>query len=77
MRGTKFIYITNMINKKEVKMKYKIPNLQKILKPLWAHNPGEAVGTKGWYKQDVLMQGSIPRDRKILEKLGIKRETKF
>ncbi len=57
-------------------MKYKIPNFKKILKPLWAHNPGEAVGNQGWYKQEVLMQGSKPKDPKILDKLDIKKKDK-
>ncbi len=54
----------------------KIPNLKKILKPSWAHNPGEAVNHEGWHKQDIWRQGTIPRDRKILEKLGIKKNEK-
>lgn len=54
----------------------KIPNLKKILEPLWAHNPGEAVNQTGWHKRDVLMQGSIPKDKILLKKLGIKKGEK-
>jgi len=57
-------------------MKYKIPNLKKILRPKWSHNPGEAVNQKGWYKQEILMQGSRPKDPKLLQKLGMKRKDK-
>lgn len=57
-------------------MKYKIPDLKKILEPLWAHNPGEGVNQTGWHKQDVLMQGSRPKDPQILNKLGIKKGEK-
>ena len=55
----------------------KIPNLKKILQPLWSHNPGEAVNTSGWHKQDVWRQGTIPKDKRLLEKLGIKRGEKI
>lgn len=54
----------------------KIPNLKKILEPLWAHNPGEAVNQTGWHKHEVLMQGSRPVDPNILDKLGIKKGEK-
>ncbi len=57
-------------------MKSKIPDLKKILEPLWLHNPGEAVNTKGWHKQEILMQGSRPKDSQILSKLGIKKKDK-
>jgi len=55
---------------------YKIPNLKKILEPLWAHNPGEAVNQTGWHKHKILMQGSRPVDSNILDKLGIKKGEK-
>lgn len=55
---------------------YKIPDLKKILQPLWSHNPGEGVNQTGWHKQDVLMQGSRPKDPQILNKLGIKKGEK-
>ena len=57
-------------------MKYKIPDLKKILEPLWLHNPGEAVNQTGWHKRNVFMQGSIPKDPNILNKLGIKKGEK-
>lgn len=57
-------------------MKYKIPDIKKILMPTWLHNPGEAVNQEGWYKQKILMQGTRPKDKKILEKLGIKKKDK-
>jgi len=55
---------------------YKIPNLKEILKPLWLHNPGDAVNQKGWHKQEILMQSSKPKDPEILKKLGIKKRDK-
>jgi hypothetical protein len=59
-----------------IRMRYKIPNLKEILKPLWSHNPGEAVNQKGWHKQNTLMQGSIPKDPDLLKKVGIKKGDK-
>ncbi|MFQ5531795.1 MAG: hypothetical protein ACE5ES_04230 [Candidatus Nanoarchaeia archaeon] len=57
-------------------MKYTIPNLKKILIPRWAHKPGYGVNAKGFHKQDIWRQGTIPEDKKLLQKLGIKKGDK-
>lgn len=54
----------------------KIPNIKKILKPRWAHKPGYWVNPTGWHKHKVWQQGTVPKDPKILQKLGIKKGEK-
>ena len=56
--------------------KYKIPNMKEILKPRWAHKPGWRVNQAGWHKMKILKQATVPDDRKILQKLGIKKGEK-
>lgn len=57
---------------------YKIPNMKEILKPRWAHNPGEAVGAgEKWHKQKILEQATTPEDPKLLKKLGIKKSDRI
>lgn len=62
-------------------MKMKIPNLKEIEKPVWAHKPGFGMGKeKGkrvYLKQDVLEQGTTPKDKELLKKLGIKQGDKI
>jgi len=55
---------------------YKIPNIKEILKPRWAHKPGEAVNEKGWHKQEARQQSSAPEDKNLLRKLEIKKGEK-
>ena len=57
-------------------MKYQIPNLKKILRPRWAHKPGWGVNESGWHRVEVWTQGTVPKDSKLLEKLGIKKGDK-
>lgn len=57
-------------------MTIQIPNLKKILKPTWAHNVGYKVNSSGWHKMKVLKQATNPKDKKILEKLGMKKGDK-
>lgn len=57
-------------------MKHLIPDLKKILVPRWSHKLGYSVNAKGWYKQEIWSQGTIPKDPKLLQKLGIKKNEK-
>lgn len=54
----------------------RIANIKKIVKPVWAHKPGYGMGERGGkrvhLKQDVLEQGTTPKDSKLLNKLGIR-----
>ena len=54
-------------------MKLIIPNLKEIMKPEAAHEPGYGINayTGKFIKQKILEQGSTPKDRNLLKKLGI------
>jgi len=52
-----------------------IPDLKKIMKPNWSHKPGYGWSVKigGLMKHKILEQSTTPQDKRLLEKLGIKR----
>lgn len=58
----------------------KVPDIKEILTPVWAHKPGFGMGKeKGkrvYLKQDILEQGTTPKDERLLEKLGMKKGEK-
>jgi len=56
-------------------MKFKVPNLKQILKPVALHNPGYGIKTETgrMRKQSIWEQGSTPEDDRLLTKLGIKK----
>ncbi len=58
--------------------KIKIPNFQSIIKPNWSHKAGYGISAEkgGFVKQKVAHQGTIPSDKNLLKKLGIKRKDK-
>jgi len=60
----------------EQKKNVKIPDLNKILKPIWSHKVGYKVNASGWHKMKVFKQATNPIDSKILIKLGIKKKEK-
>ncbi|MCX6742327.1 MAG: hypothetical protein NTX24_04125 [Candidatus Pacearchaeota archaeon] len=53
----------------------KIPDLNKILKPIWSHKAGYgwSAELKEWKKQRIKEQATTPEDSLLLKKLGIKR----
>ena len=56
---------------------YKIPNMNEILKPRWAHKPG--FGMKKQFilhKRESYQQSTAPEDQNLLKKLGIKKGEK-
>lgn len=53
-----------------------IPDLKKIIQPIWEHKPGYGVNKEGWIKLKICEQAVIPEDPRILEKLGIKKGDK-
>lgn len=59
----------------------KIPNIKEIEKPVWASKPGFGMGKKDGkrvhLKQDVWEQGTTPKDKELLKKLGIKKGDKI
>jgi len=55
----------------------KLPNLKKILKPIWKHKPGHGLIDKKFKKQKVLEQATNPLDDNLLKKLGINKKDKI
>ena len=53
----------------------KIPDFQKIVKPDWLHKAGFGISIErgGFVKQKIANQSTIPADKKLLKKLGIKK----
>ncbi len=58
-------------------MQAKIPNLKAILKPIWAHAPGIGMIGGEFRKQEVAEQATFPHDKKLLDKIGLKRGQKI
>jgi len=58
--------------------KIKIPNMEKILKPRWAHKPGFGMKEKFvLHKRESFQQSTAPEDPNLLKKLGIKKGEKI
>ncbi|MCX6741743.1 MAG: hypothetical protein NTX24_01030 [Candidatus Pacearchaeota archaeon] len=59
-------------------MKFSVLNLKKIIEPIWAHRPGFGINPKTGKsrKQNILEQSTTPQDKRILEKLKIKKKDK-
>jgi len=71
-------HLENVINNSHLnkEMKLKIPDLNKIIKPIWKHEAGYGLKQGKFYKQSVAEQGTAPEDQKLLDKLGIKKKEK-
>lgn len=56
----------------------KLPNFKKIIKPNWSHKAGFGISAEkgGFVKQNIPHQGTIPSDKNLLKKLGIKKKDK-
>ena len=53
-------------------MKFVIPDLEEIVKARWAHRVGYSFQGNKEVKLKILEQGTTPRDKNLLKKLGLK-----
>jgi len=56
----------------------KIPDFEKILKPIWSHKAGYGWSAElnDWRKQKIKEQATTPEDLLLLKKLGVKKKEK-